>query len=163
VPHITNAIGVASLSENGEEIFTPIVPPETAVPARRTVQVAGPRAGGDVLIKVVEGNTHIKVTKPEPKAKEEPTSNGNSKKATVEDDEEDADDEDDSDDDDEEEEEEKREKVYKVGPTLAEAAVRGVKPGAKVEITINVTADLEVTVTAREAGAKTGIRGTITP
>ncbi|KAK3336875.1 HSP70-domain-containing protein [Cercophora scortea] len=151
VPHITNAIGVISVSESGEETFVPVIAPETAVPARRTVVVAAPKAGGDVLIKIAEGNTHIKVTKPEPKA------NG-SKAAKVED----ADDSDaDFSDDESEDEEEKREKVWKIGATLAEAAVRGVKKGGKVEISINVNADLAVTVTAREVGAKGGVRGTL--
>jgi molecular chaperone DnaK (HSP70) len=159
VPHITNAIGVISLSESGEEVFVPIVPPETAVPARRTVHVAAPKDGGDVLVKVVEGNTHIKVTKPEPKVKE----NGASKAAKVEDADEDEADGDASDfsDDEDEEEEEKREKVWKIGSTLAEAAIRGVKKGGKVEVTINVNADLSVIVTTREVGGKGGVRGTL--
>ncbi|KAK4453435.1 ribosome-associated complex subunit SSZ1 [Podospora aff. communis PSN243] len=154
VPHVNNAIGVVSVSDSGEEVFIPIVQPETAVPARRTVHVAAPKDGGDVLIKVVEGNTHIKVTKPEPKA------NGDSKAAKVEDA---ADSDEDSDfsDEEEEEEEEKREKVWKIGSTLAEAAIRGVKKGGKVEVTINVNADLSVVVTTREVGAKGGVRGTI--
>ncbi|KAJ4344980.1 Hsp70 protein that interacts with Zuo1p, partial [Neurospora sp. IMI 360204] len=153
VPHITNAIGVISLNEAGEEVFVPVVAPETAVPARRTVHVAAPKDGGDVLVKIVEGNTHIKVTKPEPKVKDE------SKTAKVEDADEEGDDSDFSDE--EEEEEEKREKVWKVGSTLAEAAIRGVKKGGKVEVTILVDANLSVTVTTREVGAKTGVRGTL--
>jgi len=150
VLHVNNAIGVVSVSESGEEVFVPIVQPETAVPARRTVHVAAPKDGGDVLVKVVEGNTHIKVTKPEPKA-----TGGDSKAARVED----ADSDEDSDS--EEEEEEKRENVWKIGATLAEAAIRGVKKGGKVEVTINVNADLSVVVTTREVGAKGGVRGTI--
>ncbi|KAL2017058.1 hypothetical protein VTK56DRAFT_2631 [Thermocarpiscus australiensis] len=162
VPHVTNAIGVISLAESGEEVFIPIIQPETAVPARRTVYVAPPKDGGDVLVKVVEGNTHIKVTKPEPKAKE----NGESKAAKVEDadddDEEAGDGSDFSDDEDEEgEEEEKREKVWKIGATLAEAAIRGVQKGGKVEVTITVNADLSVVLTTREVGAKGGVRGTL--
>ncbi|KAK1750294.1 ribosome-associated complex subunit SSZ1 [Echria macrotheca] len=154
VPHITNAIGVVSVSETGEEVFVPIVEPETAVPARRTVQVPAPKNGGDVLVKIVEGNTHIKVTKPEPKK-----SNGDSKAAKVEDADEDSDFSDDDDSD--EEEEEKREKVWKIGSTVAEAAIRGVKKGGKVEVTIQVNADLGVVVTTREVGAKGGVRGNI--
>ncbi|EAQ89745.1 hypothetical protein CHGG_06364 [Chaetomium globosum CBS 148.51] len=156
VPHVSNAIGVISVNEAGEEVFVPIVPPETAVPARRTVHVSAPN-GGDVLVKVVEGNTHIKVTQPEPKAKE----NGESKAAKVED----ADDSDEEDSDfseDEEEEEEKREKVWKIGSTLAEAGVKGVKKGGKVEVSITVNSDLSVIVTAREVGGKGGVRGTLT-
>nr|6SR6_A Chain A, Putative heat shock protein [Thermochaetoides thermophila DSM 1495]6SR6_C Chain C, Putative heat shock protein [Thermochaetoides thermophila DSM 1495] len=157
MPHVTNAIGVVSVSESGEEKFVPIIAPETAVPARRTVHLDAPKEGGDVLVKVVEGSTHINVIKPEPKAKED----GETKEKT-----EDADDDGDFDDDDEEEEEEeeeeeKREKVWKIGSTLAEAAVRGVKKGAKVEVTINVNTDLTVIVTAREVGGKGGVRGTL--
>ncbi|KAK6199676.1 hypothetical protein LQW54_009994 [Pestalotiopsis sp. IQ-011] len=145
VPHVANAIGVITVGSDGEETFAPIIAPETAVPARRTVHVATPKEGGDVLIKVVEGNTHIKVTKPEPKAKEDK-----------------ADDEDDSDDDSEEEEEEEhREKIWKIGTTLAEAAVKGTKKGSKVEVTVQVNADLAVIVTTREVGGKGGVRGTV--
>jgi molecular chaperone DnaK (HSP70) len=141
--HISNAIGVVTAGPDGD-VFTPVMHAETAVPARRTVQIAAPKKGGDVLIKIVEGGTHIKVTKPEPKAKEEKEE-----------------DSDDSDEEEEEEEEEHREKIWKIGSELAEAAVRGVKAGGKVEVTINVSADLGVTVTAREVGSKTGVRGNI--
>ncbi|RBR14806.1 uncharacterized protein FIESC28_07550 [Fusarium coffeatum] len=145
VKHISNAIGVITVGADGEEVFTPIVAPETAAPARRTVHIPAPKEGGDVLIKIAEGNTHIKVTKPESKPKEE---SGDK-------------DEDDSDSDDSDEEEETREKIWKIGNTLAEAAVKGVKAGGKVEVTINVLADLGVTVTTREVGGKGGVRGNI--
>ncbi|KAH6651882.1 hsp70-like protein [Truncatella angustata] len=145
VLHVTNAIGVITLNEAGEESFTPVVAPETGLPARRTVHVEAPKEGGDVLVKIVEGNTHIKVTKPEPKPKEEK----------------DDDDEDDSDDDSEDEEEEHREKIWKIGTTLAEAGIKGVKKGSKVEVTIQVNADLAVIVTTREVGGKGGVRGNI--
>ncbi|KAF5019911.1 hypothetical protein F66182_8073 [Fusarium sp. NRRL 66182] len=146
VKHTSNAIGVITVGADGEDVFTPIIAPETAAPARRTVHIPAPKEGGDVLIKVAEGNTHIKVTKPEPKAKEE---NGDK-------------DEDDSDSDDsDEEEEETREKIWKIGNPLAEAAIKGVKAGGKVEVTINVLADLGVTVTTREVGGKGGVRGNI--
>ncbi|RGP62667.1 putative heat shock hsp70 regulator involved in pleiotropic drug resistance [Fusarium longipes] len=145
VKHISNAIGVITVGADGEDVFTPIVAPETAVPARRTVHIPAPKEGGDVLIKIAEGNTHIKVTKPEPKAKEDKDE-----------------DEDDSDfDDSDEEEEETREKIWKIGSTLAEAAVKDVKAGGKVEVTINVLADLGVTITTREVGGKGGVRGNI--
>ncbi|KAK5998804.1 Ribosome-associated complex subunit SSZ1 [Cladobotryum mycophilum] len=148
VKHISNAIGVITIDAQGEEVFTPIMQTETAAPARRTVHVKGPKDGGDVLIKVVEGGTHIKVTKPEPKAKE-PVENGDK-------------DEDDSDvDESDEEEEEKREKIWKIGNTLAEAAIKDVKKGGKVEVTVNVLGDLSVTVTAREVGGKGGVRGNV--
>lgn len=155
VKHITNAIGVITLAEDGsgDEVFTPIIAPETAVPARRTVHVEVPNEGGDVFVRIIEGNTHIKVTQPEPK---ENGDKPEKKEAADEDD-----DDSDFDDDEDEEEQEKREKVWKVGATLAEAAVHGAKKGAKVEVTINVLADLSVTVAVREVGAKGGVRGTI--
>lgn len=143
VKHIANAIGVVTVGADGET-FAPVLQAETAVPARRTIHVAAPKNGGDVLIKVVEGGTHIKVTKPEPKAKE---ANG--------------DDEDDSDFDSDDEDDEKREKLWKIGSPLAEAALKGVKAGGKVEVTVNVLGDLSVTITAREVGGKGGVRGTL--
>ncbi|KAM0561012.1 hypothetical protein ACHAPJ_003512 [Fusarium lateritium] len=147
VKHISNAIGVITVGADGEDVFTPVIAPETAAPARRTVHIPAPKEGGDVLIKIVEGNTHIKVTKPEPKSKAE--ENGDK-------------DEDDSDfDESDEEEEETREKVWKIGNPLAEAAIKGIKAGGKVEVTINVLADLGVTVTTREVGGKGGVRGNI--
>ncbi|KAG5664534.1 hypothetical protein HG530_002234 [Fusarium avenaceum] len=145
VKHISNAIGVITVGADGEDVFTPVVAPETAAPARRTVHIPAPKEGGDVLIKIVEGNTHIKVTQPEPKAKGEK----------------DAEDDSDSEDEDSEDEEETREKIWKIGSPLAEAAIKGVKAGGKVEVTINVLADLGVTVTTREVGGKGGVRGSI--
>lgn len=153
VKHIANAVGVITLDDDASESFTPIVPAETAVPARRVVRIAAPKDGGDALIRIVEGGTHIKVTKPEPKPK--PEANG-----TKGDD--DDDDDDDSDfDDSDEEEEEKREKVWKIGNTIAEAAVRDVKKGSQVEVTLTVNADLSVIATAREVGGKGGVRGVV--
>jgi len=143
VKHLTNAIGVLSITGDEKGVFTPIIAAETAVPARRTIHIATPPNGGDVLIKIVEGGSHIKVTQAEAKPKE----NG------------DADDDDSSDEDDEPEE--RREKVWKVGNVLAETAVRGVKKGGKVEVGINVAGDLGVTVTAREVGGKGGVRGAL--
>lgn len=146
VKHLTHAIGVLAIT--GDEtrgIFTPIVSAETAVPARRTVHIATPKDGGDVLVKIVEGGSSIKVTQPPPKAKT------NGEKAGSDDDS----DIDSSDD----EPEELREKEWKVGKVLAEAAVKGVKKGGKVEVMINVAGDLAVTVTAREVGGKGGVRG----
>lgn len=155
VKHITNAIGIVTL-EGDVENFTPVVAPETAVPARRTVRVAAPKDGGDVLIRVVEGGTHIKVTQPEPKP-QKAKANGVQVEDAKESDDEDSDDSDEE----SEEDEEKREKVWKIGDSLAEAAIRGVKKGGQVEVTIQVMADLGVTVTAREVGAQGGVRGTL--
>lgn len=144
VKHLTNAVGVLSITgDESKGIFTPILSAETAVPARRTIHINVPKEGGDVLVKIVEGGSHIKVTKEEPKSK----TNGNN--------------DEDSDEDSDDEPEERREKVWKVGKVLAETAVKGTKKGGKVEVMINVAGDLGVTVTAREVGAKGGVRGNL--
>jgi molecular chaperone DnaK (HSP70) len=146
-PHLAHAVGVLCIS--GEEStgkFHAIVDAETPLPVRRTAIVSTPREGGDVLIKLAEGLRHIKVTKPAPKPKKEKSE----------------DDEDDSDEDEsEEEEEELREKTWKVGKVLSEAAIRGIKKGGKVEIQINIGADLGVNAIYREVGGKGGVRGII--
>lgn len=145
VKHLTNAIGVLSISaDESEGIFTPIIATETAIPARRTIHISAPKEGGDILVKIVEGGSHIKVSQVEKQPKE---ANG---------------DEDDSEEEDSDDEpEEQREKVWKVGKVLAEAAVRGVKKGGKVEVMINVAGDMGVTVTVREVGEKGGVRGAL--
>ncbi|KAI0998685.1 Ribosome-associated complex subunit [Podosphaera aphanis] len=145
--HLSKAIGVLSISDDCEKgNFTPIIAAESAAPVRKIVQITTPREGGDVLIKIVEGETHIKVTTPEPKPK------SNEKN------------EDDSEfDSDSDEEEDIREKVWKTGTVLAEAAIKNVKKGGKIEITLNVDADLAIAMTFRELGTKAGVgvRGNI--
>ncbi|KAF4629425.1 hypothetical protein G7Y89_g8717 [Cudoniella acicularis] len=151
VKHLTNAIGVLAISGDPKQgIFTPVISAETAVPARRTIHISVPKEGGDVLVKIVEGGSHIKVSKPDPK----PKTNGNK----------DSDDSDeDSEEDSDDEPEEQRERVWKVGNVLAEAAIRDTKKGSKIEVMINVANDLGVTITAREVGAKGGVRGNLSP
>lgn len=147
-PHLRHAIGVLVVSDSEDRgIFRPLVEAETPVPSRRTSQFATPKDGGDVLVKICEGVRDIKVSKPAAK----PRANGKA----------DGDSDVDSDDDDDDEEEDVREKVWKVGTVLAEAAVKGVKKGGKVEVTVNVGGDLSVQVTAREVGGKGGVRGTL--
>ena len=138
-PHLQKALGLAT-GKNGEQ-FSLIVDAETPVPVRRTAQVAVAE-GGDVLFKLAEGVRDIKVTK-----EEKPQTNGAK------------DDEDEDDDDSDDEPEEIREKVWKAGNVLAEAGIKGVKKGGKVEIQVNVNTDLSVTVVAREVGGKGGVRG----
>lgn len=148
-PHISNTIGVqlVSTEESAEDaVFRPLVNAETALPARRIAQYAVPKEGGDVLVRVCEGAREIKVTKPEPKPKEE-------KEADEE-----ADEDEDSDFDSEEEEEEIREVIWKVTKPIAEIAVKDVKAGGKVEVMININSDLGMQITAREVGAKGGVR-----
>ena len=140
-PHLSNAIGLATGKE-GDEQFAVIIEPETPVPIRRTVQVAV-KGGGDVLLKLAEGVRDIKISK-----RDKPATNG-------------ATDSDDEDDDSDDEPEEVRSKVWKPGKILAEAGLKGVKKGGKVEVQVNVAADMAVTLVCREVGGKGGVRGTI--
>lgn len=143
-PHFPNPIGLITANDG----FEVIVPAETPVPARRTAQIPV-KDGGDVLIRIAEGTREIKVTK-----EEKPATNGSAKK-----DEDDSDEDEDEDSDDEPEE--IREKVFKPGKVLAEAGIKGVKKGGKVEVQINVAADLSLTVVCREVGGKGGVRGNV--
>jgi molecular chaperone DnaK (HSP70) len=143
-PHLSSTIGVQLIStddsaESGA-IFQPLVNAETALPARRIAQYAVAKEGGDVLVRVCEGAREIKVTKPEPKPKEE-------KDADEEDEDFDSDDE-----------EEIRELVWKVTKPITEIAIKDVKAGGKVEVMININSDLGLQITAREVGAKGGVR-----
>ena len=148
-PHLRYAVGVLVVSEDAERgVFKPVLEAETAVPTRRTVVLDVPKAGGDVLVKVCEGVRHIKISKKERDGK----ANGK-----VEGDEEEEGDESEE----EDEDEEFREKVWKVGKVLAEAGVKGVKKGGKVEVMVNVGGELGVLVTAREVGGKGGVRGSL--
>lgn len=145
-PHLSHAVGVLCISEDeGSGVFHAIIDAETPLPVRRSAVIATPREGGDVLIKLAEGARHIKVTKPEAKPKQEK--------------ERDSDDEDEDDDESSEEEEELREKTWKVGKVLSEAALKGLKKGAKVEVQISISADLSVNGIYREVGGKGGVRG----
>lgn len=143
-PHITKAIGYQVTGQSSDS-FTVIVPPDTAVPARRTNVISG--LEGDVLIRITDAERDIKVTKAEPTQK--PETNG----AQGSDDE----DEDDEDD----EPEEIREKVWKVKQVLAEFVFKGLKKGSKVEVTANVDAELALNLSARQLGGKGGVRGEI--
>ncbi|KAI9813492.1 MAG: Hsp70 protein that interacts with Zuo1p [Thelocarpon impressellum] len=145
-PHLAQAIGVLVMSADEEKaVFRVLLEAETAVPARRTAQMAAPKAGGDVLVKLCEASREIHVSRAEAK----PRSKANTP------------DSDDSDDEEGEEEEEIKQKKWKVGKVLAEMAVRGLGKGRKVEVTASVGSDLAVQVTAREVGGKGGVRGAI--
>lgn len=149
-PHVSKAIGVLCISPDPSSgVFRPLVEPETAAPCRRTVQIAVPKEGGDVLVRLCEAERNIKTTTPEKKPQEKQT-NGD-----AEDDDEDDDDEDDD------EEEEVREKVWKTGKVIAEAAIKGVKKGGKVEVQVNIGPDLAVTLVTKEVGSKGGVRGNV--
>ncbi|KAL8742401.1 MAG: hypothetical protein Q9184_008262 [Pyrenodesmia sp. 2 TL-2023] len=157
-PHLRRAIGVLVVSENTEKgLFKPLAEAETAVPLRRAGEFAAPKNGGDVIIKICEGISDIRVSKPAPKQKGgQKQTNG---KARSDEDDEDFSDGEESG----EEQEDVREKVWKVGTVLAETAIRGVKKGGKVEVSVTVNGDLSVLVTAREVGGKAGagVRGVL--
>jgi molecular chaperone DnaK (HSP70) len=151
-PHLQKAIGVLVLSDTLERgIFRPILAADTAAPARRTLVFATPKEGGDVLVKICEGERGIKVTTTARKGAKNGTAESSS----------DGDGSGEDDDDDDDDEEEVREKVWSVGAVLAEAAVRGVRKGGRVEVVVNVSGDLAVQVTAREVGGKGGVRGVL--
>jgi hypothetical protein len=126
-------------------VFRPLIHAETALPARRAAQYSVPKDGGDVLVVVCEGIREIKVTKPEPKQVDGAGGgDGDSDFESEEDEEEDI-----------------REIIWKVSKPIAEFAIKGVRPGAKVEVTVGISELLAVQVTAREVGGKGGVRGTV--
>lgn len=137
-PHLVKSIGV--VIDGAEESFQTLLEAQTAVPARRTAQFLVPR-GGDVIVKICEGVREIVVSKPEAKP------NGVKE---VDDSEEE-----------EEEEADVRNRVFKVEKVVAEAAVKGVPKGSRVEVTLNVGSDLGLSVAARVVGGQQGARGTV--
>lgn len=146
-PHLAKTIGVAIANGSETEHFCRLLESDTALPARKTAQFEVSQ-DGDVLVKICEGVREIVVTKPEKAEKTE--------KTEEDEDSEDGDEED-------EEEDETREISWKVEKIIAEAAVKNAKKGNKVEVTITVGSNLEVTITARVVGSKEGVRGTIPP
>ena len=151
-PHLEHAVGVLLISpdERGSGVFKPLVEANTPVPLRRTAVIATPKEGGDVLVKICEADSYIKVEK-----KERLRANGGKK------DEDEDEDEDDDDDDSDEEDEEVKSKEWKVGKVVAEVAVKGVKKGGKVEVQISIAPDMAVNIIARELGGKGGVRGQV--
>lgn len=176
--HLSHAIGVVltpKSSEGGDattpaekETFSPVLLPETAVPVRRSARYAvkPTDGGGDVLVRICEGERRIEIE--QPKAK--PKINGEKKASSDAELDSDNDDNDDEDKD----EEETRTKIWRSTSTLAELTLKDVgkdqspsegkkkrKASPQVEVTINVGADLAIEVMAREVGGKGGIRGRI--
>ncbi|KAF2839077.1 putative ribosome-associated complex subunit SSZ1 [Patellaria atrata CBS 101060] len=147
-PHLATAIGVLCLSSNESQArFSLLVDRATPVPVRRTKVFPTPREGGDVLVRLVEAVAEIKITAPAPRTKNR--------------DEQDVDGEEESESEESEEEEEHRELVWRPTKTIAEAAVRGVKKGGRVEVQVNVGAGLECSLLVREVGGKGGVRGEV--
>ncbi|KAL6242116.1 Hsp70 protein that interacts with Zuo1p [Rhinocladiella similis] len=146
-PHLTTAIGYQVTGQPTSSLSV-IIPPDTAVPTRRTKVIDG--LEGDVLLRISEGDREIKVTQAE--APQKPQMNGAK---------DDDDHEDDSDLDEDDEPEEVREKVWKPKKALAEFVFKGLKKGSKVEVMVNVDGELGVSITARPVGGKGGVRGEI--
>lgn len=147
-PHLEHAVGVLLIStdEHGSGVFKPLIEANTPVPVRRTAVIATPKEGRDVLVKICEADSHIKIEKKE-------TSQANGEKEADEDEEEDEDDE--------LEDEEVKSKHWKVGKVIAEAAVKDVKKGGKIEVQINIAPDLAMNIIAREVGGKGGVRAQV--
>ena len=141
-PHIQNAIGVQIEAEGEKSSFEVVIPQYSAVPIRKT-KVMQSISDGEMVLRVCEGERRIKSTHRESKHKAE--TNG----------EKDSDEDPDSEDD-----EDIRERIWVAAKPLAEIRAK-VKQGLKVEVTLNVGADLSVSITARELGSKTGVRGAI--
>lgn len=142
-PHLHNAIGVQLVSKGDQGAFAVMIAPDSAVPVRRSSLFKAP--AGDILIRVCEGEREIKVIKPEPKAQQNGAKGSDDEDSDLDDD----------------EEEEIRERVWKAKKALAEFALKDLKKGSKIEVTVNVGADMALSVTAREVGGKGGIRGNI--
>ena len=51
--------------------------------------------------------------------------------------------------------------MWKAKKHLAEFAFQDLKKGAKIEVTVNVGPDLALSISAREASGKGGVRGAI--
>ncbi|KAF2397330.1 heat shock protein-like protein 70 [Trichodelitschia bisporula] len=145
-PHLKDAIGVLAVSgdERGHGKFVPIVLASTSVPVRRTAIINGPPAGGDVLIKICEGSKRIHVEHKEKKEREPVEADSDDSDAELS-----------------EDEEPIKSEVWHTERVIAEAALRGVAKGAKIEVQINVGPDTGLTIVAREVGGKASVRGSV--
>lgn len=142
-PHIPYAIGVAVAVEHEASSFEVVIPQDSAVPVRKT-KVLQSISDGEMVLRVCEGERQIKITSTDKKSKKD--TNG--------------DEDEDEDEEMEDEEDDLRERIWKATKPLGEITAK-VKKGLKVEVTVNVGVDLSVSISAREVGAKTGVRGNI--
>lgn len=142
-PHIQSPIGIQTEAGGEKSSFKVVIPQDSAVPARKT-KVIQSLSDGEMVLRISEGERKIEVTKTEPKQK--PQTNGDK--------------ESDEDSDLDDEEEEVREKIWEATKPLGEITLQ-VKKGMKIEVMVNVGADLSIAITAREQGGKTGVRGNI--
>lgn len=140
-PHIPHAIGVAVVLEDEASSFEVVIPQDSAVPVRKT-KVLQSISDGEMVLRVCEGERQIRIISTDQKLKKD--TNGDE----------------DEDEEMEDEEDDVRERIWKATKPLGEITAK-VKKGLKVEVTVNVGADLSVSISAREVGAKTGVRGNI--
>ncbi|CAK9837597.1 heat shock protein Ssz1 [Schizosaccharomyces pombe] len=133
VPHLTAPIGI-----NEGENFVTIFDIETALPARKTVEVIAPKEGA-AFIPIYEAERSVKVTKvePEPIDEEEAFS-----------------------DDEEEEPEEIKERIAIPKTLIATITLPDVSPNAKIELVLQIDAEGKLTASARPKDGKgTNVRG----
>lgn len=142
-PHLQKAIGIETEVDGEKSSFEVVIPQDSAVPVRKT-RVVQSLSDGEMVLRVCEGRRKIKTTKPEPKPKAETNGDKDS----------------DEDSDLEDEEDDVRERIWVATKPLGEITAK-VKKGLMVEVTVNVGADLSISISARERGAKTGVRGNI--
>jgi hypothetical protein len=142
-PHTQNPIGIQIEAEGEMSSFEVVIPQDSATPIRKT-KVLKSLSDGEMILRVCEGERKIKVTKPQSRSKADTNGERDS----------------DEDSDLEDEDEDIRERMWVATKPLGEITAK-VKKGLKVEVMINVGADLSVSITAREVGAKTGVRGNI--
>ncbi|ODV92794.1 hypothetical protein CANCADRAFT_1389 [Tortispora caseinolytica NRRL Y-17796] len=135
--HTSKAIGV-QLPDN--ELVV-VVEQTTAVPIRKTVVLPGPADDGSVLVSIAEADTEIvsrKIEKPAPSEND--------------------DDDDDLDGFEDDEDEEIREIKVKSAASIADIVLEDVKGGSKIEIVINITSKLGMSIAARPVGSSSAVR-----
>jgi len=148
-PHLGKDIGVVVIGPDGAEQFQSLLPAQTALPGRKTAELLAPSQGGDVVVKFVEGVSEIRRTVPE----KTPQANGEKEDGEGEDNDSDLGLSDD--------EEEIKSKHMKIDTLLAEALLKGVGKGRKIEVTVNAAVDGSVAIAARVSGTQQGVRGTL--
>lgn len=98
-----------------------------------------PSVAGDIVVKFVEGSSEIRKTRV---VLEKGSDSDEDSEA-------------------EDEEEEVKTKHQKVDRLLAEALLKGVEKGQKIEVTVNATVDGNLAVAARIVGTQNGVRGIV--
>lgn len=145
-PHTTKPIAISVLNteakdENDSKTkLISVVDFNTPVPFKTTKVFEAPKDSENVYVAVYEGEPDVKVTVLEKPPKDE----------TAKDEEEE---EDSWDEDSDDEPEEVKSLFIKPTKLIAELGLEGVSKGGKIEVTVNITRDLKVQLTARELKA----------